>query len=275
VRRGLYDFPNDSPYYKPTIEESVAELRALELADVRKLYQELLGASHTEVAVAGDFTAGEVLVALGESFRDWDSPAACVAIDPPYHPVAEAQRRIVTPDKPMAIVGYATLFEMRDDDPDYPAMLLAQQILGGDSEARLGARLRHAEGLSYHAASAMQVEPRIACANLFGYAFCTPVQADTCLTGLREEVSRLIREGVTDEELAKAREAWRRDFELNLGDDAEFTSELVSLEENGRSLGYYKQVLVRMESLTAADVNRVLRDRLGAAEFLSVQAGDF
>ena len=121
----------------------------------------------------------------------------------------------------------------------------------------------------------MQVESRIASGNLFSYAFCAPENAERCLSGLREELDRLVDEGITADELADARMTWRREFEMNLGDDADFAATLLSLQENGRCLGYYVELQKRMESLSAADVNRVLHDQLARCEFLSVQAGDF
>ena len=274
VRRGLYTFPTDSPYYKPTLEERIAELRSTSVADVRNLHRELLGATYSQAAFVGDFASGEVLVALGRAFKGWDSPQVFEPNDPPYRPIAEARSRIIIPDKPMAVAGCATLFRLRDDEPDYPALLLAKQVLAGGPTSRIPSRLRYREGLSYHASAAMQVESRITSANLFGYAFCAPTNADTCIAGLREEIHRWVREGITESELEKAKNTWRKEFELRLGDDAELASELLSLQYNDRCLDYYDGVLSAMQSLVASDINVVLRRRLADAHYVSVQAGD-
>jgi len=274
ARRGLYDFPPGHPHHKPTLEERVEEVRDLTVKDLEELYRDYLGIDHSQAAVVGSVESGDFLVAVGEAFRGWQSHRPWEPLDPPCQVIRSAERRIPTPDKPMAVVGYATLFRMRDDDPDYPAMLLARHVLGSGTTARVSSRLRSTEGLSYHAAVSMQVEPRIECANLFAYAFCGPANADTCLAGLREEVARWIADGISPEELDAARTSWQHELMIRLADDAELASELVTLEEMGRSLEHYRNLLDAMDSLTGEDIRRVLHERLGEAEFLAIVAAD-
>ena len=42
------------------------------------------------------------------------------------------------------------IFPMKDDDPDYPALVMGNYVFGGGSlSSRLGDRVRQKEGLSY------------------------------------------------------------------------------------------------------------------------------
>src|SRR5438045_872260 len=43
--------------------------------------------------------------------------------------------------------------QMADEDPDYPAMVLANYMFGGSITARMPNRIRNVEGLSYGASS--------------------------------------------------------------------------------------------------------------------------
>ena len=47
------------------------------------------------------------------------------------------------------IVAGGFTLEMNEDDPDYPALMLANNMLGGDLKSRLFARIREKDGLSY------------------------------------------------------------------------------------------------------------------------------
>ena len=58
---------------------------------------------------------------------------------------------IDTPDKENAVFRARLDFPLRDDDPDAPALLIANEIFGGGSglSNRLMVRLRQKDGLSY------------------------------------------------------------------------------------------------------------------------------
>ena len=51
-----------------------------------------------------------------------------------------------TPDKANATVAAGMRFRVTDQDPDYPAMVLANYMIGGHSTSRLYARIRTKEG---------------------------------------------------------------------------------------------------------------------------------
>ncbi len=56
---------------------------------------------------------------------------------------------LVTPDKANATLRAGLNVRMRDDHPDFPALVLANHLLGGSSTARVPLRVREKEGLSY------------------------------------------------------------------------------------------------------------------------------
>ena len=58
--------------------------------------------------------------------------------------------RFETPDKANAFFIAGMNLDMRDDDPDYPALVLGNYMLGGGFlNSRLATRIRQKEGLSY------------------------------------------------------------------------------------------------------------------------------
>jgi zinc protease len=56
---------------------------------------------------------------------------------------------IETPDKTNAVFTAGILMPFNQDDPDYPAMVMANFMFGGDLKSRLWRRIRETEGLSY------------------------------------------------------------------------------------------------------------------------------
>ena len=64
--------------------------------------------------------------------------------------VLDCKRKIYTiRDLPTLPVIAQKVMKLADDDPDYPAAVLAHYILGGSSSSRLNTRIRNQEGLSY------------------------------------------------------------------------------------------------------------------------------
>src|SRR4051794_23373097 len=75
----------------------------------------------------------------------------------PYKKAAALNRKIQTPDKQNATFEAGVRFRMANDDSDYPAMLLANQMFGGSLGARMPNRIRNQEGLSYSVSSRLTV----------------------------------------------------------------------------------------------------------------------
>src|SRR5262249_12712977 len=96
-------------------------------------------------------------------------------------------------------VAYPTLSVA---DPGYYDARMAVEVLSGGMAARLFTEVREKRGLCY-SVRASHVNVRGAAA-VFAYAGTTPERAQETLDVLTHELKRL-REGVTDEELARAR----------------------------------------------------------------------
>ena len=69
-------------------------------------------------------------------------------------------RSIETPDKADSSYVASQQYAIRDDHPKYPALLIANRILGTSSlSSRLGSRVRQEEGLSYEIFSRFAASP--------------------------------------------------------------------------------------------------------------------
>jgi zinc protease len=274
LRRGLYPWPEGNIHYIPTLEEEIDILRDLSPQTVKSLYTKHIGASHAEVSVVGDFDDSEVLNALGRLFESWESPSPYEWVAMPYLPIQADAVSILTPDRQMAMVTMATLMELRDDDPDYPAVKMASYILTESGRPRMANRLRHQEGFSYHTSGRMTADDRDRSASLYVFSLCSPQNVDPALQAMREEMERWIEAGITEEELAAAKKSFAEEFELELADDAFVARQLTRALETGRSFSYHADLQGRVQSLTAEDVLAAIRRHLGDAPFIEIQAGD-
>lgn len=265
----------DPRRYVPLAERIDAITRAT-VDDVKKHHAAFWGGSRGEIAVVGDFDDKAVETLLRETFAGWRSAA-------PYgrlsleHQAVKAERVIVnTPDKENAILRARMNFAMRDDDADYPALIVADAILGGGSglSNRLIERLRQKDGVSYGAGSTLTVRSLDRAASLQIGALVAPQNAQRAETAIREELTRWVRDGVTAKELEDARNGVLQERTINRSQDDFVARGWNGHLDAGRGWAFSKQIDARIRALTVAEVNAAIRRHVDPAQLTVVIAGD-
>ncbi len=151
LARALSPFPRGHPLAVLTFAERIAATKAVTIDQVKAFHAKFLGAQNASVAVVGDFDDKEVEKTLTAMLGGWTAKQPYTLIKDDFVPVAPTTLSLPTPDKQNAWLGAGTTLSLRDDAPDYPAMLLATSLLGGSASSRLFAELREKKGLSYGA----------------------------------------------------------------------------------------------------------------------------
>ena len=152
-------WPADHPLAFRSLDEQLALWKALKLADVVAFHRDFYGTSRGEIAIVGDFDPVAVKAQLQALFPQWVSPTPYVAIDTHHTDVAAESRRMETPDKANAVVSARSNLPLNDTDPEYPALMVANHVLGSSTLAsRLGKRLRETEGLTYGVSSSLNAD---------------------------------------------------------------------------------------------------------------------
>ena len=99
---------------------------------VAGLYRDYLGADRGEIVIIGDFDPSEVLPILSKSLEGWKAAKPYARIERPFQEnVAPRRETIATPDKENAAYMAGLSMPIKDDHPDYPALLAGNFILGG------------------------------------------------------------------------------------------------------------------------------------------------
>ncbi|MFO1395535.1 MAG: pitrilysin family protein [Burkholderiales bacterium] len=268
-------YPAGDPRYAPTIEESIANNAAVTLADVQKFHRDFYGASNAEIAIVGDFDAKEMRALVTQLFGDWKSPQPYTRVPDPYRANKAAAIRIDVPDKANAMILGAQRIPMNDLSPDYPAMLVAGFILGESSAARIPARLRQKEGLSYGAGTFFQPSALDENSTIGSYAIFAPQNLPKVRTGFAEEFARAVKDGFTDAEVADAKLGVLQERRLGRTEDGRVASALTSQAFYGRTFATSGAVDAAIEKMTTAEVNAALRKYFKPDEMAYVFAGSF
>ncbi len=274
LMRQLNPWPKQNIRYVPTTAEKIARLKKARLADVKAIHQRYWGAANAQVTVVGDFDSAAVEKALAEHFGTWTSKRPFKRVASPYKKSAPGNELIKTPDKKNAFVAVAHTVDLRDDDPDYAAAEMAVYIAAGGGASRLMGRLRQKEGLSYGAFGAIIAGALDRDALFFAGAICAPQNADTAMKYMLEEIRLLVDKGVSDDELAKAKQAWALQFKNQMAQDRFLASELNSGLFVGRTLEYQRKLGDRIQKLTAAEVHAALKKYIKPDRLFQIRAGD-
>jgi zinc protease len=275
IGRHLNPYPPEHWFYSPTLEERTNRTRAVSLEDARRCHAELVGASHSELVVVGDFDPDEVTRLAEKLFGDWKSPAPYRRIPHRYFDVPSADRVIETPDKANAVYRAGLNLKLRDDHPDFPALVLGNYLLGGTSDARLARRIREKEGLSYSVGSWINASALDEAGEFGVYAIYAPQNRARLEQAVREEIARALAEGFPKAEFENARKGLLQARKVARNTDSALAARLLSYAVAGRTFAWDKAFEARIAALTPEEVREAMRRHLKVDEFTTVKAGDF
>lgn len=275
-RRHLEPWDKAHPYYMPTFEEAAADAQAISLKEVRDFFAQFYGAQSGEVAVVGDFDAKAVGAQLETAFAPWKAAVAYERIPKKHRPVEALSQTLLTPDKANAVYFTGTTWAMRDSHQDYPALVLADFLLGGGFlNSRLAQRLRQTEGLSYGAGSFFRAHPLDEDASLGAYAIYAPTNVGKVETAMKEEFSRALKDGFSAEEVTRAKSGLLQKWQNERSEDAELARTLATYLFLDRTFEFNASLEQRVSELKWEAVHRALRQHVTLDRFSTVKAGDF
>ncbi len=276
LQRHLEPYPAGHPSHVGTLDEQLADLRAVRLEDLRRFHAAFYGAGHGQVGIVGDVTL-EAMAALVEGgLGGWQSSVPYARITAPTRTSAPLNITLETPDKANAMLLAGRVIPMSDAAPDYPAMVLADFMLGGGFlNSRLAMRIRQQDGLSYAVGSMFQASALDTAGNWMAYAMFAPENRDTLEAALKEELRKAATDGFTTEEIAKAKQGWIESRKQGRANDGAVASRLVSNLFLDRRFARDLQLEAAVTALTPAQLQAAVARYLDPAGLAIVKAGDF
>lgn len=249
-------------------ESSVKSVSRITREDLLGFHKRTFHPNGIILGVTGDFDSASMLDRLRKMFGGW-AKGTVLAIEIP--PVAAS----VSPDetgekKIVRFIGKGTTqtylrmghLSLKEDDPDYPALSLLNDILGGSSfRSRLFQDLRTKHGLAYSVGSALVAGTRARGAWLV--AASTDVNStQEAISRMVEHVERLREQAVTDVELHEAKEAFVNSFVFSFTSPSRIVSRLIGLEYDGLPKDFLQQLRDKVVKLTKEDLLRAARKHL-------------
>jgi zinc protease len=268
-------YPRGDVRYAPTTDEQIEDLKKVALDDVHKFYEQFYGASYADFVVAGQFDKEEARKLAADLFGDWKSPSPYHQVLVPYRKVEPMDRKIETPDKPNAMFLSAMFIKLSDEDPDYPALLLANYMMGGSPGARLFKRIRVTEGLSYAVQSMLQAATKDDGGTFAGMAISAPQNVPKVEASYKDELARTLKDGFAADEVAATKKAWLDEQAVARSQDQTLAATLSRREFYDRTMKFDEAVEAKVAALTPQQVSDAFRRHIDPSALSYVKAGDF
>lgn len=242
------------PEHPSARESTIESIKGITRDDLVAFHQRTVHPNGIILGVTGDFKRDEMLALLRATFGDWQKGEV------PELNIADAREaggpsivRFVNKDTSQTHlrIGHLTI---REDDPDYVPLAIANDILGGSSfRSRLFNDVRTKRGLAYSVGSRLSVGMHDQGVWL--------MRAETKLPSTQEVISRFVAnmermrtELVTDEELAEAKQAYVNSFVFSFASPAAVVGRFVELEYDGLPKDFLQQLRARVIALTKEDI---------------------
>ena len=210
------------------------------------------------LGVTGDFVKADMLAKLRDVFGDWRPGEVSPVVFPPV---------TVASDRDVRFIGKGTTqthlraghLSVKENDPDYPAMVLLNDILGGGSfRSRLFQDVRTKHGLAYSVGSVLRSGSHAPGVWAMRTETKTTSTQET-ITHLVANVERLREQPVGDDELQEAKDAFVNSFVFSFTSPASIVNHLIELEYDGLPTDFLQRLRDQVMKLTKDDLLRVAR----------------
>jgi zinc protease len=269
-------YPKGDVRYNGTLDEEIADVKAITPEDLKNFHRDFYGASAGELGIVGDFDEKEIAPLLTQLFGNWKSKNAYQRIPSEYFDIPAFNKNIETPDKANAFFYARLNLKMRQDNPDYAAFVIGNFILGGGSlNSRLGNRIRQNEGLSYSVSSSFGAGFFDENGTFVAQAIYAPQNVEKLEAAFKEELQKVIKEGFTADEVAQAKQGWLLNRQRDRGQDLGLVANLNNLLFVGKTFTWEDELDKKVQSLTPEQINAAMKKYLTPDKISIVKAGDF
>jgi len=275
LSRHLYPYPPGHWLYPQSMDERVAQLKAAQLDEAKRCYSDLIGGTGAHFVAVGDFDPDALSKLLEELFGGWKTPAPYARIPARHFERPPLEETVATPDKANAVLRAGLNLPLRDDHPDFPALIIGNYLLGGNSGARLQVRVREKEGLSYSTYSTLSAGQMDAAGSFGLSAIYAPQNRARVENAIREEITRALDQGFSDAEVGAAIKSYLEARRMARSRDSGIAGRLASYLYLGRTFAWDIDFENRLAALTPAQIRDALRRHIDPKKLSVLKAGDF
>ncbi len=250
---------------------TAASLQQISRDDLEGFWKAGFTPGNSALIVAGDIDAAALKALAQKHFGGWQGERSA---PPELTAPAPGARRFIVVDRgpsPQTALRLGSVGVARST-PDYAPLEVMNGILGGLFSSRINLNLRERNGYTYGARSGF-----IYRRGAGPFVIQTSVRADVSAPAVREifkEIDGLRSTPVEAAELTLSKDSFSRSLPGLFETTADAAASAGQLFVYGLPLDYYNGLPAQVEAVTAADVQRVMRERVDPEHLVIVAVGD-
>jgi zinc protease len=254
------------------VAPSAASLEAMTPAVLKKWHDERYVPQNAILGVAGDMTAAQLKPILNRNLAEWKKTEFSNKLPP--NPTAVAQKQVYLVNRPGSVQTNIVIGNLAIDrrNPDYIAMRVLNQVLGGGPSSRLFMKLREEKGYTYGAYSTFTASQ-----------FTGPWRATSevrtevtqgSLTEFFNELGRIRNDAVPVAELDDARRTIVAQFALSLERPEQVLELAITRKRYGLPEDYWDTYPSKVSAVSAEDLQHVAKKYIDLDKVQIVAVGD-
>ena len=241
-----------------------------------------IGLAQLQAFHAKAYTAGNVVIALVGDLSRSDAEAIAAQVSAAL-PKGPALAKIEQPTEPKASIGHIEFPSSQTnlmlaqlgidrDDPDYAAVSLGNQILGGGGfGTRLMSEVREKRGLTYGVYSGFS--PMQARGPFMINLQTRAQMSEGTLKLVQDVFADYLKNGPTQKELDDAKRELAGSFPLSTASNADIVGQLGAMGFYNLPLSYLEDFMRQSQELTVEQVKAAMNKHLGVDKMVIVSAG--
>jgi zinc protease len=245
------------PYKHPVIG-SMQDLEAATIDDVRDFYRTYYVPSNCTIVVSGDYDPAQVKELVDRYLARVPGSGQPVPRDIPKEPIPTQEKRVTVTEPwplPAVVVAYHITY---DGHPDAYPLHVASKVLSDGQSSRIYRKLVYDTGLALTAFGGANLieHPNL----FFAVAIVNPGQSPAVVEKtLIGELDRLKNEPISERELQRSKNQWRREYILGRESVQEKATHLAHAEVIHSDITTADGEYDIFQSVTLADVQRVAK----------------
>lgn len=253
----------------PTVET----VNRITSQDTKKFYKKYIGPENFIIGISGDFDSKVIIARFEELFKDF--PKA--KVKPPEIPPLpdDVNGGVFLADQKISQTVFRSgHFGISRKNPDYYSVRVMNFILGGGGfTSRLLQEIRSTKGLAYSVWSYFMGGDSDKGVFLTG-GETKAASSFEFISATRDIIRRMIEKGVSDKEIALAKESILNSFIFGFDKDVKIVSKYVWIEYNDLPPDYLETFRDNIQNVTRSDIKKAAKKYLHPDEMIILAVGD-
>ena len=234
---------------------TIQTVENITLEDVKNYYSTYAKPNNAYLTIVGDVDYEEIKKLVTSLFKGWKKGKLPEYEMPTVNDVSKNEINFV--DMSNAVQSEITvgnIINISMADPDYFALRLANQILGG-SGGRLYENLREDKGFTYGAYSGVTTSRYVG--NFYASTSVRNEVTDSSVVEIINEINRIISDNVSESKLASVKEKFVGNFIMSTERPSTIATFALNIDKYNLPSNFYEIYLDNFQKITVEDIQRV------------------